>query len=152
MKNSKNLRFYGKILLLFLIMFSLNNQTVVLGQTNGTSESVFTVDFAKAKEGEYENYLEFLHLNWVTARVVAKKKNYIKSFQLLVLPKEEKGDWQFILITEYGTKKQYADMEKNFGEIFKKRGVKLVNGKSSRDMADIVVSKELTSPLWSVGK
>lgn len=143
--------FYKKTFFLLLI-FCLNGQIIVSAQKKQFSESVFTVDFAKAKEGEYENYLEFLKLNWVAARVVAKKKKYIKSFQLLVLPKEEKGDWQFILITEYGTKKQYAEMEKNFGEIFKQRGVKLVNGKSSRDMADIVVSKELTSPLWSVGK
>lgn len=151
MKKSKNLGFYGKIFLLILILFSLNYQTKVLGKTNNL-ESVFTVDFAEAKEGEYENYLKFLRLNWVAARIIAKKKKYIKSYQLLVLPKEEKGDWHFVLITEYGTKKQYDNMEKNFGEIFKQRGVKLVNGKSSRDMADIVVSKELTSPVLNISK
>lgn len=152
MKNSKYLRLYGKIFLVLLILFGLNNQIMAMAQTKLTSKSVFTVDFAKAKEGEYENYLEFLRLNWVAARIIAKKKKNIKSFQLLVLPKDEKGDWQFILITEYGTKKQYAEMEKNFAEIFKRRGVKLINGKSSREMADIVVSKELKSPGWSVTK
>lgn len=152
MKNSKNSRFYGKIFLVLLIFFGLNNQIMVLAQTKLSSESVFTVDFAKAKVGEYENYLEFLRLNWVAARIIAKKKKHIKSFQLLVLPKSEQSDWHFVLITEYGTKKQYAEMEKNFGEIFKQRGVKLVNGKSSRDMADIVVSKEFTSPVLSMGK
>lgn len=112
-----------------------------------TENSIFTVDFAKAKEGEYENYLEFLRQNWVRARIAAKKKNYIKSFQLLVLPKVEVNNWHFILITEYGTKKQFDEMEKNFAEIFKKQGVKLIKSKSSREMADIVISKEFTSPM-----
>jgi uncharacterized protein YfbU (UPF0304 family) len=116
-------------------------------QKSAPENSIFTVDFAKVKEGEYENYLEFLRQNWVRARIVAKQKNYIKSFQLLVLPKDEVNDWHFILITEYGTKRQFDEMEKNFAEIFKKQGVKLIKSKSSREMADIVISKEFTSPV-----
>ena len=118
-----------------------------IAQTDLQTKSIFTVDFAKAKTGEYENYLEFLKLNWVEARNIALKKKQIKSFQLLILPKDEASDWHFVLITEYKIGKQYSEMEKNFAEIFKKNGVKLINGKSSRDMADIVISKELTSPI-----
>lgn len=152
MKNAKAFIIGRKLILLSVVIFCFCNTSLISAQTKTFTHPVFTVDFVKAKDGEYENYLEFLKLNWAEARVIAKKKKYIKSFQLLILPKTETSDWHFILITEYGTKKQYDEMEKNFGGIFKQRGVKLVNGKSSRDMADIVVAKEFTSPVWGQGK
>jgi len=137
-----------RILPAFVILASILATNVVSQVAQGTprGKSVFTVDFAKAKEGEYENYLKFLKLNWFEARRIARKRKQIKSFQLLVLPETEKSDWNFILITEYGNQSQFDEREKNFGLIFKQRGVKLIGGKSSRDMADIVISKDLFSP------
>lgn len=137
-----------RILPAFFILASIlvTNVLSQVAQEARIGKSVFTVDFAKAKEGEYENYLKFLKLNWFEARRIARKRKQIKSFQLLVLPETEKSDWNFILITEYGNQSQFDEREKNFGLIFKQRGVKLIDGKSSRDMADIVISKDVFSP------
>jgi hypothetical protein len=136
-----------KIIVLAVLFISISTSA----QTN-KSTSIFSVDFVKAKEGQYENYLENLEKNWVAARKTAKTKKYIKSFQLLVLPKDDKNDWNFILITEYADQKQFDDREKHFDEIFKKSPPIAIKGLKSSDMREIILSKEFTTPIWAITK
>lgn len=111
-----------------------------------TNETFWTIDYAKAKEGEYENYVEFLKQNWVKARVEAKKRKYIKSFRLLVLPKGSKYD--FILMTEYADKKRFDAMEENFKKVFEKVKYTPIKGLGARELADIVDSTDVSLPVW----
>ena len=138
-----------KIILVVVIV--LFGSTFVSAQAE-KSISIFVVDFVKAKDSQYENYLENLEKNWVAARKTARKKKFIKSFQLLVLPKDDKNDWNFVLVTEYGDKKQFDEREKNFDEIFKKSPQVLIKGLKSSDMRDIILSKEFTTPFWAITK
>lgn len=119
-------------LLLFSFAFAASSQTVT------------AVDYIKTKPGEFDNYIEFLKKNWVVARDKAKEKGYIVSFQYLT--NREDTSWDVTLMTEYKDEATYKEREKIFQQIFKEyfpKGAVLVNGKRSKDMADIKMSKEM---------
>ena len=123
---------------LFSFFFFFASSLTVIGQT------VTTTDYVKTKPGEFDNYVEFLKKNWVVAREKAKEKGFVVSFRFVTNPKDSVQD--VTLITEYKDSATYKDREKIFQQIFKEsfpNGPVLVNGKRSKDMAEIRMSKEM---------
>lgn len=112
------------------------------GQTIQTKPAIWAVDYVKAKEGQLPDLLEFFRLNWTAARKYAKKAKYVADYKLYVLP--EATDYQVILMTKYKNKAVYDQRDANFQKIFAKFKPEtiLVNGKSSKDMREIVKSEE----------
>ena len=109
-----------------------------------TAQTVTTMDYVKTKPGEFDNYVEFLKKNWVVAREKAKEKGFVVSFRFVTNPKDSVQD--VTLITEYKDSAAYKNREKIFQQIFKEyfpNGPVLVNGKRSKDMAEIRTSKEV---------
>lgn len=108
------------------------------------SQTIVAVDYVKTKPGEFNNYIEFLKKNWVLAREKAKEKGHVVSFQYLT--SKEDSAWDITLMTEYKDSATYKNREKIFQQIFKEyfpNGPVLVNGKRSKDMAEIKMSKEM---------
>ena len=108
------------------------------------SQPVIALDYVKTKPGEFDNFIEFLKKNWVVAREKAKEKGFILSFEY----QTQRGDtgWDITLVTEYKDEIAYKGREKIFQQIFKEyfpNGPVLVNGKRSKDMADIKGSREI---------
>lgn len=123
--------------LAFLLLFFIFSSIV-------TAQTVTAVDYVKTKPGEFDNYVEFLKKNWVVAREKAKEKGFVVSFQFVTNPKDSVHD--VTLMTEYKDEAAYKDREKIFQQIFKEyfpNGPVLVNGKRSKDMAEIKMSKEV---------
>jgi len=116
------------------------------------AQTFWTIDYVRAKEGQYENYIEFLKQNWIKARIEAKKRKYIKSFRLLVLPKGSNAGYDFILMTEYADKNRFDAMEDNFKKVFEKVKYTKINGLGARELADIVNSTDVSSPIWGKSK
>ena len=108
------------------------------------AQTVTAVDYVKTKPGEFDNFIGFLKQNWVVAREKAKEKGAIVSFQYT--SNREDTAWDIILITEYKDEETYKSRKKIFQQIFKEyfpNGPIMVNGKRSKDMADIKMSKEI---------
>jgi len=108
------------------------------------AQTVTAVDYVKTKPGEFDNFIVFLKQNWVVAREKAKEKGAIVSFQYTT--NRDDTAWDIILMTEYKDEETYKSRKKIFQEIFKEyfpNGPVMVNGKRSKDMADIKMSKEI---------
>lgn len=128
--------------ILFIMVVTSFMAVGAFSQTVKVKPAIWTVDYIKAREGQLTDLLEFFRLNWTAARVQAKKAKYIEDYKMYVLP--EAADYQVVLMTKYKNKAVYDQREANFAKIFAKFKPKtlLVNGKSSRDMRDIVKSEE----------
>jgi hypothetical protein len=116
-------------------------------QQPGTS--VWAIDFVKPKEGQRDHYLRFIEANWIKAREEARKQGFILSYKVLVPPSQE-NDAVLLLLTEYADMKSYEAREENFKIVFAKiqpNGPTLINGLSSRQLADISSSKLFTEPV-----
>ncbi len=114
------------------------------------AQSVWATDFVKTKEGQHENYLRSLRANWEKARVKAVELGYVKAYRVLTLPGN--ADWDVVLMTEYADRASYEKAEEHFTEVFKlvmPNGPTLIEGKGSRQLADIQFSKEFSSPIFS---
>ncbi|MEZ4964709.1 MAG: DUF4440 domain-containing protein [Saprospiraceae bacterium] len=107
------------------------------------SGAIWTVDYVKAKEGQYADMLTYYRANWVRARQIAQEKAYITDFRLLLSP----GDtsWDVLLMTRYADRAQRDQAEAHFQEIFSSDlpAPAPVNGKSGRELRTIVKSQEL---------
>lgn len=126
-----------KSISLFLLIFSAFS-------FHSIAQTVTAVDYVKTKPGEFNNFIEFLKKNWVVAREKAKEKGFIVSFEYIT--NRQDTAWDVTLRTEYRDEATYKDREKIFKEIAKEyfpNGPVLVNGKRSKDMAEIKMSKEL---------
>ena len=116
--------------------------------------SVWAVDFVKPKEGQRENYLKYLEANWLKARAEAKRQGFVTSYKVLMLPAPGENDYSLLLITEYPDQKMYDAREANFKAVFAKtspNGPTLINGLSSRQLADITSSKVFNEPAFANG-
>src|SRR5688572_31885427 len=108
------------------------------------AQTVTAVDYVKTKPGEFDNFIVFLKQNWVVAREKAKEKGAIVSFQYTT--NRDDTAWDIILMTEYKDEETYKSRKKIFQEIFKEyfpNSTVMVNGKRSKDIADIKMSKEI---------
>ena len=134
----------------FLLFFS---SAVTPAQSKS---SVWAVDYVKAKAGHYEDYLKFLEANWVKARAEARSQKFIVSYKLLVFPQDSKNEWDFMLMTEYTDRTTFEAREANFKKVFARirgdKGPTLINGLGSRELADIVMSKEFSEVASSTRK
>lgn len=111
---------------------------------NVYSQTVTTIDQVKTKPGQFDDYITFLEKNWVIARQKAKEKGYIISFKYSVNRQDTLSDVS--LVTEYRDDEAYKNRENIFKEIYREtfpNGPILVNNKRSKDMAEIISSKEI---------
>ena len=109
------------------------------------SQNITTIDYVKTKPGEQTDYIQFLEKNWIVAREKAKEKGFILSYKYEITNTDTLADIR--LITVYRDKLAFDDRENIFKQIFKEyfpNGAILINGKRSRDMADIKLSKEMS--------
>jgi hypothetical protein len=102
--------------------------------------SVWSVGYARTHPGEQADYLAFLERNWVEARRRALREGVVRSYRVLVRPDVEAAEWDVMMITEYADSTAYADREAYFTSMFARPDweARLVDGKSGRDMADLV--------------
>ena len=110
--------------------------------------AVWSIDHVKARPGEYENYRRYLEANWVPARVEALKRGHITSYRLLLQPQGDANAFDFVLLTRYTDLGTYERREALFAEVFQAirgdRGPTLIDGKGSRALADIVLTRAFT--------
>lgn len=114
------------------------------------AQSVWATDFVKTKEGQHENYLRSLRANWEKARVKALELGYVNSYRVFTLPGN--AEWDVVLMTEYADRASYEKAEEHFAEVFKlvmPNGPTLIDGKGSRQLADLRFSQEFSSPIFS---
>ena len=106
--------------------------------------AIWTVDYVKANDGQLADLVQFYKHNWAKARKYAKRKKYVADFQWFVLP--DNPDYQFVLMTKYKDQAQFEQREASFQKVFETVKPALVNGKSSRDMREIVKTEEYYEP------
>ena len=109
-------------------------------------DSLWAIDFIKTKDGEFENYLRFIDLNWTPARQLAVDKGYALSYRVYVLDQAAESPWDVLLVTEYRDRDVIERLEEIYAEeIFPERGpIIKVAGKGPREMADIVDHRIMT--------
>jgi hypothetical protein len=135
----------------FAAILTLSIAASSLAQTanRASQKSIWLVDFVKAKEGRYEDYLESLRQNWVPPRIEAERQNFTKSHKLLILPQNSNNRYDYILMTEFATQQAFDEREANFNKVFDKIGrAVLIKGLRPRELADIVESKNLAETVF----
>ncbi len=130
-----------KIIFLFLSL-----AIFYLSTSGQAKSSVWAVDFVKSKDREQKNYLQFIEQNWANARAFMKNKGIVASYQFLSIPASNEIQWDTLLLTEYINQEAYEKREAVFNEFRKSSPIILIDGKSSRDMAEIKLSRTFNPP------
>lgn len=107
--------------------------------------SIITIDFVKIKDNKYDEALYFYKNNWLVYRKIAKKKKFIKSYQLLKTKADSIANFDLILITEYKDSIDYKLKEERFQKIINKKnpnGPKFINVLKPIEFRIILFSKE----------
>ncbi|MEM1055503.1 MAG: hypothetical protein AAGI52_08240 [Bacteroidota bacterium] len=102
-------------------------------------DTVVSVDLVRTFPGEQANYLRFIEMNWAPARAEVRRLGDVVAYEVLV--REPTGDdWDVMLVTEYASREAFERREAVFGALFQQPefAMKPVNGKSPRDMAEII--------------
>jgi hypothetical protein len=106
----------------------------------GAAIPYWTADFVFVKNGERERYLRFLEANWVQARRVARSRDVIGSYQILLAADSAQG-WEVVLLTEYPDRAAYERREAIFRPILEARGRILIDGKGTRELTDSIINR-----------
>ena len=114
--------------------------TVTLGQSNN---KISTIEMVKIKNGNKAEALYYFEHNWKVLREMAVEKGYIDSYQLLMVPADEKREFDLLLITTFTDQKQYDKIEDHFAELIQKAGsLKLLNDKKPTEFRESWMSLE----------
>lgn len=101
--------------------------------------SITTLDFVKVKDGKWEEVLFFYQNNWKAYREMALKRNYIKSYKILVALPDSLQSFDIILCTEYPDSVSLTLAESRFQQIIKEinpNGPKLLNALKPKDFRE----------------
>jgi hypothetical protein len=82
-----------RAIMLFAVLVLMPTLSVTETQTQQKT-TVWEVAFVKAKDGQFDNYIKFLEINWVKARVEAQKQRFIVSYNCH-FPKIEMSNPEF---------------------------------------------------------
>lgn len=104
---------------------------------------ISTVDFVQIVEGNREEAMFYYEYNWKVLRVMALKKNYIASFEIMETSYSEEAPFHLMLITTYANTEQYEQREKHFQELIKQQGkLQLLNEKKPAEFRKNLFHKE----------
>ena len=107
-------------------------------------ERISTIDFVQILNGHKAETMYYYENNWKALRLMALKKGYIHSFQLLEVPEGEGPSFHLMLITTYSNKAQYNLREDHFSELIKVRGkLRLMNGKQPGEFRKTLFGREM---------
>lgn len=107
------------------------------------SERISTVDFVQIIDGNKAETMFYYQYNWKVLRVMAMKKRYIASFEIMETPYSEEAPFHLMLITTYKDKEQYEQREKHFQELIKEKGaLHLLNDKKPAEFRKNLFHKE----------
>ena len=135
------MRLLSLILYLGLIAALLTAPSLVPAPDGASDNpSVWSIGYARTHPGEQAGYLTFLELNWAEARRRAIEEGVVHSFRILARPDTAEATWDVMMLTEYADSTAYAGREAYFTAMFDRPDweTRLVEGKSARDMADLV--------------
>jgi len=108
-----------------------------------TDSSISTVSFVQIQDDHRAETFFYFENNWKVLRLMALKKDYIKSFQFLETPYSEDAPFHIILITTYQDSTQYNLREDHFTELIETKGpLKLLNDLKPGDFRKTLYSKE----------
>lgn len=140
--------FIKSITLIIILLAAIS----VSAQTAKTS--VWAVDFVKTNNGQQANFLKFIEQNWAKARQFMKEKGIVASYQFLSVPEAKDTRWDALLVTEYVSQDGYDKREAVFDEYRKTNQLTLVDGKTSREMSEIKLSrtfnKTISAEAWEI--
>lgn len=123
---------------LFLSVFL----TLTVAAYGQTAKPVWSVDYVRIKDGQHADYSTFIVNNWAKAREFMKNKGIVKSYTFRTTPAGKDTKWDALLITEYIDQAGYDKREAVFEEYRKANPITPVNGKTSREMSEIKLSKD----------
>jgi hypothetical protein len=107
------------------------------------NERISTVDFVQIVDGNREEAMFYYQYNWKVLRLMAMKKKYITSFEIMETPYSEEAPFHLMLITIYKDKAQYEQREKHFQELIKENGkLHLLNDKKPAQFRKNLFHKE----------
>lgn len=86
------------------------------------TETVTLFEAVKIKNEKRPEALFYFENNWKVLRENALKKGIIHSFEFVIAKRNEKADFDIILITRYKDQAQFEKSEENFQELIKARG------------------------------
>jgi hypothetical protein len=138
-----------KNVLAMIFIFSFVATSTAQTSNRASQTSIWLVDFVKAKDGKYEDYLESLRQNGVPPRIEAEKQKFTKSHKLLIMPRNSSNRYDYILMTEFASQQTFDEREENFNKVFDKIGrAVLIKGLRPRELADIVESTHLAENIF----
>ncbi len=80
--------------------------------------------------------------------LMALKKGYIESFQILETPYSEEAPFHIILITTFKNKEEYDNREKGYNELIKEKGaLELMNDKKPDEFRKVLFKKRIVKHL-----
>ena len=99
--------------LLFLLV------SLSVGSVSAQEVSIF--DFVKTVDNNKEELIYYYENNWKILRDIAKERDFIESYELLITEADSVADFDIILITRYKNETQYQQGEERFQQIIKER-------------------------------
>ena len=115
--------------------------TTIFSQQN---TKISTIDFVQILNNNKKEVAYYFQNNWEVLRKMAKKKNYIHSYQILETTPTKEAPFSLMLVTTYGNKSQFAKREIHFQELIKAKGkLKLLNHKKPSEFRKTIFGKDV---------
>ena len=105
---------------------------------------VSVTDFVKIKNNHRSEAVYYYENNWLVYREMAKKKNQIRSYQIIQTSPDSNFNFDLILTTVYRDSAQFKAGESNFAAIIKETrpdGPKLLDSLKPGDFRQLVSTK-----------
>lgn len=80
---------------------------------------ITVTEFVRIRDGRRKEALYYYDNNWKKYRQEAVKRGLIHSYELIVAAADEKTDFDIILITRFADRKNFDQVEENFGRLIK---------------------------------
>ena len=106
--------------------------------------NTWTYTYLKAREGQQHQLKKFLEQNWFVMDSIAVQQGLFNDYSLIRNnDTSEEAKWDFIVAVEYFTRGTYADIETEWLPIRQNHETVLIDGKSLRDLGEIIDSQQL---------
>lgn len=106
-----------RVLLLLFLLSSCSDKQLD-GDTDRSTNTVWTVDLIRTLPGQQDNYIHSIETNWANARRIARQRGNILSYRALVAIQDSARSWDVLLMTEYADSTEWAQREPTFQAIF----------------------------------
>jgi ABC-type transport system substrate-binding protein len=127
------------------MLFANFSESRLQESSSSSSEEEWT--FLKANPGQRELLAQFIRSNWFAMDAIAKERGLISEYELLQQSNQQANDWDLAVRTRY-PRGGYTAIASDFKRISAEHKTVLVQGKTLRELGQIVRSEQLQAKMY----